>query len=120
MKLFFVPLALSLAFGGVASAADVAPDNTKKNQRDVEHNTVTPGDQGENKEDLAITKEIRRKVMKGKLSMNAKNVKIISVDGVVTLRGPVKSEAEKTTIAGYAQSVAGVKQVDNQLEVTAK
>ena len=89
MKLFYVPLALSLALSGVASAADVAPDNTKKNQRDVNHNTVTPGDQGEGKGDIAITKEIRRKVMKEKLSMNAKNVKIITVDGVVDRKSVV-------------------------------
>ena len=47
----------------------------------------------------------------------AKNIKIITIDGVVTLRGPVKSEKEKTDIGAKAQQVAGVKRVDNQLEV---
>jgi len=51
------------------------------------------------------------------ISINGKNVKIITVDGTVTLRGPVKSEQEKTNIAAKAQQIAGVKQVDNQLEI---
>ena len=51
------------------------------------------------------------------LSTNAHNVKIITTDGVVTLRGPVKSAAEKATIAAKAQQVAGVSRVDNQLEI---
>ena len=54
------------------------------------------------------------------LSTTAKNVKIITNDGVVTLRGPVKSEHEKQAIAAKAQQVAGVQRVDNQLEVAAE
>jgi osmotically-inducible protein OsmY len=51
------------------------------------------------------------------VSTNGKNVKIITVDGVVTLRGPVKSETEKKNIGAKAQQIAGVKNVENQLEV---
>lgn len=133
MRLASTPLLFSFALAGSAlggtepntaapttGSETVKPDNTKKNERDRQGATVTPIDQGENKEDLAITKNIRRKVMKGHLSMDAKNVKIITVGGVVTLRGPVKSESEKSTIASDAQSVAGVKQVDNQIEVITK
>ncbi len=120
MKLL-LPLFFSVTLAASAQAADApAPDNTKQNTRDRDGTNVTPGDQGENKSDIAITKAIRQKVMKQRLSMNGKNVKIISVDGVVTLRGPVDSDKEKSTIAADAQSVAGVKQVDNQLEVAAK
>ena len=54
------------------------------------------------------------------LSMLAKNVKIITNEGAVTLRGPVKSSEEKAQIASVAKGVAGVKQVDNQLEVATK
>ena len=54
------------------------------------------------------------------ISMAGKNVKIITVDGVVTLRGAVKTEREKTEIAGVARKVDGVKRVDNQLEIAAK
>ena len=49
--------------------------------------------------------------------MNAHNVKIITRDGVVTLRGPVENASEKTSVAAKAQKVAGVKRVDNQLEI---
>jgi len=52
------------------------------------------------------------------LSTNGQNVKIITSDGKVTLRGPVKSAKEKDDIAAKATQIAGVKQVDNQLEVT--
>ena len=51
------------------------------------------------------------------MASNGKNGKIITVDGTVTLRGPVKSEQEKTNIAAKAQQIAGVKKVDNQLEI---
>jgi osmotically-inducible protein OsmY len=51
------------------------------------------------------------------LSTTAHNVKIITVDGVVTLRGPVNNDQEKAKIADAAKKIAGVKQVDNQLEV---
>jgi osmotically-inducible protein OsmY len=47
------------------------------------------------------------------------NVKIITVDGVVTLRGPVKSADEKTHIESLAQQATDVKRVDNQLEIAA-
>ncbi len=68
-----------------------------------------------------MTAAIRRAVVKdSSLSTMAKNVKIITADGVVTLRGPVKSEAEKAKIAELAKSSAGnAKKVDNQLEVKA-
>ena len=52
------------------------------------------------------------------VSTNGKNVKIITVDGMVTLSGPVKTEQEKTNIGAKAQQIAGVKRVDNQLEIT--
>ena len=99
--------------------ANVPADNTKKNERDQKP-TLTPGDQGNSEVDIGITQKIRQGVVKDDtLSMTAKNVKIITIDGVVTLRGPVKSEGEKTAIGSLASSVAGVKRVDNQLEIAA-
>ncbi len=53
------------------------------------------------------------------LSVTAKNVKIITANAVVTLRGPVKNDKEKTDIVMIAQGTDGVKRVDNQLEVAA-
>ena len=93
-------------------------DNTDKNDRDRDPAALTPGDQGENEADRTITQKIRQAVVANDtLSMNAKNVKIITNDGTVTLRGPVKSEKEKSDIEAKAKQVAGVKRVDNQLEV---
>jgi len=102
------------------NAADTPADNTKTNERDRDPSALTPTDQGEKEGDLAITQKIRQGVVKDDaLSMTAKNVKIITVDGVVTLRGPVKSEKEKTDILALVQKTEGVKRVDNQLEIAA-
>jgi hyperosmotically inducible protein len=100
------------------SKATVEADNTGRNVRDRGGDTKTPGDQAENEGDRTITQNIRRSLTSDdSLSTNAKNVKIISRDGVVTLRGPVKSQEEKTKIEEKAKQVAGVKSVDNQLEI---
>ena len=99
-------------------AADYPADNSGKNARDREGTTLTSGDQSNNKADVTITQKIRREVVADKrLSMDAHNVKIITINGVVTLRGPVKSAAEKANIGAKAKRVAGVTRVDNQLEV---
>jgi osmotically-inducible protein OsmY len=74
-------------------------------------------DQGGGK-DRDITAAIRRSVVgDSSLSFNAKNVKIITVAGKVTLRGPVKTDAERTNIEAKAKAALGVTEVDNQLEV---
>lgn len=102
-----------------ASAAEEhAADNTGKNERDRSGATATAGDQGGSESDRHITQQIRQAVVDdSQLSMMAKNVKIITNEGAVTLRGPVKSSQERSQIASAAQHVAGVKRVDNQLEV---
>ena len=51
------------------------------------------------------------------LSMTAKNIKIITVAGAVTLRGPVKSDAEKLTIGKLAASAAPTAKITNDLEI---
>lgn len=96
-------------------------DNTGRNERDQRADSPTPGMQGENDADLAITQQIRQQVVKADdISVNGKNVKIITQDGVVTLRGPVESAQERAEIASAAKNVDGVKRVDNQLEIAAK
>lgn len=96
----------------------VEPDNTGRNVRDRGGETKTPGDQSESEADRTITQNIRKALTADdSLSTNAKNVKIISNEGVVTLRGPVNSQKEKTDVEAKAKQVAGVKNVDNQLEV---
>jgi osmotically-inducible protein OsmY len=119
-------LALPIAYTQPAFAADerdhdkaaVDADNTGRNARDAEGNTLTPMDQGESEADRTITQQIRKAVVDhDSLSTNAKNVKIITQNGVVTLRGPVKSPEEKAAIASVAQKTGGVKRVDNQIEI---
>lgn len=97
-------------------------DNTDRNKRDRDVDaTKTPLDQSQSAEDVKITAEIRKAIMDDKtMSMNGQNVKIITEkSGVVTLRGPVESQAEKDAIEAKAKAVAGVTRVDNQLEVKA-
>lgn len=92
-------------------------DNSAVNKRDRDASAKTPFDQNENKADIGITANIRKSVVDTKMSINAQNVKIITQDGVVTLRGPVKSQEEKDRIEEIARGVAGVKTVESQLEV---
>jgi osmotically-inducible protein OsmY len=100
------------------SSAAVEADNSGRNVRDRNEATKTAGDQSENEADRTITQNIRQAITADdSLSINAKNVKIITNDGLVTLRGPVKSEKEKADIEAKAKQVAGVKNVDNQLEI---
>ena len=104
-----------------APTAQTAPDNTGRNVRDRDGTTLTPGDQSESKADLDLTQRIRQAVVADdSLSTTAHNVKIITNEGVVTLRGPVNSDQEKTKIAAAAKNVVGVKQVENQLEVVGR
>ena len=103
-----------------AAAEPVDRTNTGVNVRDRESTAKTPLDQKENKADIAITADIRKQIVETKMSVNAHNVKIITQDGKVTLRGPVQTAAEKTEIEKIAHAVAGDSNVDNQLDVNDK
>jgi osmotically-inducible protein OsmY len=90
-------------------------DNTARNA-DTPGADVTA--QSETEADIQISAAIRKAVVDDKaLSVNAHNVKITTANGLVTLRGPVKSEQEKSSIESKAKQVAGVARVDNLLEV---
>lgn len=113
---------LCLSAFSLTALAQKAPavDNSKMNERDRNSQTKTSGSQSNKAEDIKLTAAIRRAVVSDhSLSMMAKNVKIITADGVVTLRGPVKNAAEKTKIAQLAQAAAKGVRIDNQLEVKA-
>ena len=120
---FAVPaLSVLLAAGSLASAQDMsqapAPDNTKTNERDRNSSQPTADQQKENRPDRDISREIRRSIMQDKsLSTYAHNVKIISQNGMVTLKGPVRSKEEKSAIEAKAAEVAGKDKVTSQLEV---
>jgi hyperosmotically inducible protein len=104
-----------------ARATTPDADNTAKNVRDRDDAALTPGDQGNSPADREVTQKIRKALVidASGYSVTAKNIKIITVNGKVTLRGPVKTDAEKMGIATIATSVAGAGNVDDQLEVKA-
>lgn len=95
------------------------PDNTKVNKRDRNSGAATADQQKENSTDRELTRSIRRAITKDKsLSTYAHNVKIISQNGTVTLKGPVRSEDEKKTIVAKAVSVVGSpEKVNDQISV---
>jgi osmotically-inducible protein OsmY len=110
-----VALGLVCAFALVASAQ--SPDNSKANRRD--EGKATAEQQGNSAKDIEITKEIRREITSAEsMSTYAKNIKIITKDGFVTLRGPVKTAEERTAIEQFAKRVAGDAKVKNELEVS--
>jgi hyperosmotically inducible periplasmic protein len=122
MKSFLGVCAFAALLAAVpAAAGQHDADNTEKNVRDRDDKTLTPPDQGGSASDRELTAAIRRAIVADdSLSTNAHNVKIVTVDSVVTLRGPVKSSAEKAAVASKAEKAKGVKRVDNQLEVETK
>lgn len=101
-----------------ANAKGVAADNSAQNARDRSGETLVPTDQGGGGADLGVTQAVRKNVVEHDgFSVNAKNVKIITQDGVVTLRGPVANAAEKAEIESVTARADGVKRVVNELEV---
>ncbi len=101
--------------------ANRAADNSAINQRDSGHETLTPIDQSNKPSDLKMTQQIRRAIVKDEgLSTAARNIKIITIDGAVTLRGPVKTDQEKADIAAKAAQLAGDSNVHNELEVAGR
>ena len=99
-------------------AQQPAPDNTKTNKRDRDKSSPTADRQKMNATDRDLAKRTRSAIMDDKsLSTYAHNVKIVSQDGTVTLKGPVRSDAEVKTIMAKAASVAGAGNVVNQMTV---
>lgn len=98
-----------------SSPSQTAPDNSARNK----NHTTTADQQPENKTDLEITRDIREAIVADKsLSTYAHNVKIMTQNGAVTLRGPVNSVEERQTVAAKAANVAGgPDKVTNQLTV---
>ena len=113
-------LFLAGAFSAMAlpASAQTAPDNTKVNKADRAKGAVTADQQKENDADRDLAKKIRQAVVGDKsLSSYAHNVKIVAQDGQVTLKGPVRSDAEKTSIEDKATKIAGAGKVTNQITV---
>jgi len=117
-------VAATVVFGGSVLAGPVqqdqqpAPDNTKTNQGDANNGAATADQQKMNPADRTTTKQIRSALMEDKtLSTYAHNIKIITQDGHVTLKGPVRTEDERTAIGEKASQVAGAGNVRNHLTI---
>jgi osmotically-inducible protein OsmY len=114
---------LLLGSGAFARAQEptsqpTAPDNTKVNERDRSQNEPTADQQKDNRSDRDITQQIRQSIMKDKsLSTYAHNIKIVTKDGQVTLKGPVRSEDEKKAIEAKAAEVARNGKVTSELNI---
>lgn len=104
-----------------SNTSTAAGDNTKINQRDQNKSEATADQQKNSRSDLDITKEIRRSLTQDKsLSTYAHNVKVITQDGKVTLKGPVRSDEEKSTVTARAAQIAGAANINDEMTVVAK
>ena len=100
------------------SGQQPAPDNTKANQGDANTNAMTADHQRMNPADRDTSKQIRSAIMKDKtLSTYSHNIKIITQNGKVTLKGPVRSDEEKSNIEAKAAAVVGADNVSDLLTV---
>ena len=111
--------ALAIGCGQSNDATGVDRDNTAVNARDADDANVTPFDQSNAQADIDLVADIRARVLEIEdLSMNGRNVKIITNAGKVVLRGPVATATERDAIAKVASDRAGGEaNVTNQLEV---
>jgi hyperosmotically inducible periplasmic protein len=117
-------LGLLLFSGGLPSPAQTPDnkdksDNTKANKRDRSPDEATADQQKMNAEDTALVGKIRKSIIADKsLSTYAHNIKIISQNGIVTLKGPVRSDAEvKTIVSKATEAAGGGDKVVNQITV---
>ena len=124
---FLFLAALFLACGTLMLAQDSseqnapASDNTKINQRDRNPNEPTADQQQNNRSDRDITQQVRQAINADKaFSSYAHNIKVITQNGQVTLKGPVRSDDEKRAIEAKATAIAGDGKVTSELTVKPK
>lgn len=120
---------MALAVGlivGTASAyaqppTQTPPDNTKVNTRDRAASAKTADKQSNAKADVDLTQKIRRAIVEDKaLTTYAHNIKVITRDGQVTLKGPVHTAEEKSAVEAKATGIAGTGKVTNQISVVTR
>jgi len=104
--------------GAIAQSPTVPADNSKSSKTDSSNSNATADSQKGNESDRTLTRQIRKSVKADKsLSTYAHNVKIVSINGTVTLNGVVRSNEEKTAIQLKAVTVAGQEHVVNELKI---
>jgi osmotically-inducible protein OsmY len=126
--IWLVLLTASLAGSGTLLRAQTTDqstsaqaDNTKVNQRDQNTNEPTADQQNNNRSDRDITQQIRKAITQDKSrSTYAHDVKVITQNGQVALKGPVRSDDEKKAIEAKATQIAGENKVTSELAVKPK
>lgn len=119
--LALVAMAGTLGFAQSPAQDSPKADNTSVNQRDRNKAEPTADQQKENTSDRETARKIRQSIVKDKsLSTNAHNVKIIAQGGMVTLKGPVKSDEEKQNVEQKAADIAGKDHVTSEIQVASK
>jgi osmotically-inducible protein OsmY len=114
-------LFLLLTFSPGWAQSTAQSDNSKMNKGDQSASAVTADQQNNNRSDTEITKEIRRSLTEDKsLSTYAHNVKVITQNGKVTLKGPVRSDDEKSAVMAKASQVAGQSNINDEMTVAPK
>jgi hyperosmotically inducible protein len=113
--------AVAVAQQSADQSATPQADNTRMNQQDRNSNEATADQQKADRSDLEITQQIRKSIISDKsLSTYGHNVKVITQNGMVTLKGPVRSEEEKKAVEAKAAEVAGADKVTNEIDVQPK
>lgn len=97
----------------------IDPDNTAQNAKDG-NRVGTPIDQGNSEKDIQITRDIRSGIMDEDLSFNAKNIKIITRNEYVSLKGVVESDSEHQAILKIARNHANTAKITDELKVDSK
>ena len=97
-----------------------APDNSAQNEKEMKKNGLTPTDQGTSEKDMQITKDIRAGIMAADLSFDSKNIKIITKDEHVVLKGVVENHAEHQTILKIAKEHANSAKITDELTMKSK
>lgn len=107
------------ALPGAVDIASASVENSEQNLRDNDGNTLTPVDQSKgSEEDVEMTRRIRQSLLADNtLSMDAHNIKIVTLNGKATLRGPVDTHDERRRILNLATLIVGLNNVINLLEV---
>jgi hyperosmotically inducible periplasmic protein len=123
MKITALALLVVLGAAPAGMVLAQAPDNSRSNsatENSTDRGSIADG-QSNRPQDLQLTRTIRRSVMADRtLSVDAHNVKIVTVNGHVTLNGVVRSDAEKSAVIAKAVTVAGADNVLDALKVAPK
>jgi hyperosmotically inducible periplasmic protein len=118
---YFATLAIvsfaSLSAGAQTSTDPAPADNSSANKSDS-HMSASADAQKNDQIDLRLARQIRQSLIADKsLSTYAHNVKVVAVDGNVTLNGVVRSTDEKSSVEAKAVSIAGQGHVVDQMTI---